>query len=99
MKHILALLIAFSFILSSFTIDGGEPQRGDKLRLNEIKARAARDFAYRYPQIDNERWFRYKTGFAAKFSQNQVLSSVYYDRMGYFITTIRHYREKIFRSI
>jgi hypothetical protein len=71
-----------------------DPQRGDKLRMNEIKSRAARDFSLRYPAIKNERWFRFKTGFSAKFSQEEVMNNVYYDRMGFFITAIRYYKEK-----
>src|SRR5688572_4023658 len=63
-------------ISSSAANDSNDPPRGDKVRLNEVKARAARDFGVRYPQIGNERWYRYAEGFSAKFSQNQVLSNV-----------------------
>jgi hypothetical protein len=86
--------LVYVFTTSSTANDSNDPPRGDKVRLNEVKARAARDFGVRYPQIGNERWYRYAEGFSAKFSQNQVLSNVYYDRMGYFVTTIRYYKEK-----
>jgi hypothetical protein len=89
-------VITIAIISFAFT-NYKDHRRGDgdeKLRMNEIKARAARDFSDRYPGIDNERWYRFKTGFSAKYSQNQVLNNVYYDRMGFYITTIRYYKEK-----
>jgi hypothetical protein len=90
------LVITIATISFSF-INDNVHRRGDgdeKLRMNEIKARAARDFSDRYPGIDNERWYRFRTGFSAKYSQNQVINNVYYDRMGFYITTIRYYKEK-----
>jgi hypothetical protein len=90
--RVAVIVLVKAIVFTSFASD--DPPRGDKLRMNEIKARAARDFSVRYPQVDYERWYRFKAGFSAKFSQNQVLSNVYYDRMGYFITTIRYYKEK-----
>ena len=88
---VLVITIAITSSAINFETD---PTPGDKLRKNEIKARAARDFKGRYPNIENERWYRYRSGFSAKYSQNQVLSNVYYDRMGFYITTIRYYKEK-----
>jgi hypothetical protein len=91
------IVLVITIAITSFAInfDNDPPGGGnDKLRMNEIKARAARDFAGRFPTIDNERWYRFKTGFSAKFSQNQVMNNVYYDRMGFYITTIRYYKEK-----
>src|SRR5690349_832040 len=88
-KPLLRLAMPFIAVIIAITsfafINEGDP-RGDgdeKLRMNEIKARAARDFADRCPGIENEKWYRYSTGFSAKFSRNQVLNNVYYDRMGF----------------
>lgn len=99
MKNMSTLLQRVAMIvlvntLAITSIAAGDPPNGDKLRMNEIKARAARDFAGRFPFIDNERWYKYNTGFSAKFSQNSVMNNVYYDRSGYYITTIRYYKER-----
>lgn len=64
------------------------------LRLNEINAHAARDFAGRFSEITTGKWLRSTTGYTVKFSENEVLCYVYYDRAGYFIKTIRYYVEK-----
>ena len=64
------------------------------LRLNEVNAHAARDFIRRFPAITTEKWLRTATGYSAKFSDNDVLSNVYYDRAGHYINTIRYYEEK-----
>jgi hypothetical protein len=64
------------------------------LRMNEINAHAARDFIGRFPAITTEKWLRSTTGYAVKFSENDVINHVYYDRAGNFIKTIRYYVEK-----
>lgn len=64
------------------------------LRLNEINAHAARDFIGRFPAITTEKWLRTSTGYSAKFSENDVISNVYYDRAGNYIKVLRYYVEK-----
>lgn len=64
------------------------------LRLNEINGHAARDFGERFPSITTGKWLRGTTGYAVKFSENDVICHVYYDRSGNFIKTIRYYVEK-----
>jgi hypothetical protein len=64
------------------------------LRLNEINSHAARDFIARFPAITTEKWLRTPSGYAAKFSENEVHSNVNYDRAGNYINTLRYYAEK-----
>jgi hypothetical protein len=64
------------------------------LRLNEINAHAARDFIARFPTITTEKWLRGTTGYAVKFSENEITTHVYYDRAGNFIKALRYYVEK-----
>ncbi len=61
------------------------------LRLNEINARAARDFTLRYPTITDEKWLRSSHGYSVKFVQGEITNHVHYDRGGYFINALRYY--------
>ena len=63
------------------------------LRLNEINAHAARDFIARFPASTNEKWMRGTTGYTVKFSENEIITHVYYDRAGNFIKALRYYVE------
>lgn len=69
-------------------------QSSHYLRLNEINAHAARDFVDRFPNVNTQKWLRTTNGYSAKFTENEVLNNVYYDRVGNYINTIRYYQEK-----
>lgn len=105
MKNSLAVLlrVAGSVLVIFLTITAdaapanelsGNPAPGDNLRLNEVKSRAARHFLSRFPNTSNEKWSRSMAGYSVKFTQKNVLTSIYYDRLGYCINTIRYYKEE-----
>jgi hypothetical protein len=59
-----------------------------------INTKAMRDFKKTYPNVDGEKWYSFKDGFAAKFSEDGIQHMVTYNRIGDWLYTISYYDEK-----
>jgi hypothetical protein len=59
-----------------------------------VNTKAMRDFKKTYPHIESEKWFSFKDGFAAKFTEDGIQRMVTYNRIGDWLYTIAYYEEK-----
>jgi hypothetical protein len=68
--------------------------------VNNISIKAARDFAARYPDVEDARWFIAKNGFIVRFELDSIDSRSAYNLRGAWVYTIKVYPEKkLARSI
>jgi hypothetical protein len=61
--------------------------------LSEISTKAMRDFRKTFKTTKGEKWYKFKDGFLAKFTEEITESNVLYDRKGNWECTILHYPE------
>ena len=59
-----------------------------------VNIRAMRDFKKYYPNVDGEKWYSFKDGFAARFNENGILHMITYNRAGGLLYSIVYYGEK-----
>jgi hypothetical protein len=62
--------------------------------LNDINARAARDFIQRFRLVEEAQWYTVKAGCLVRFKQDSVSCRVFYDNKGRWVYTIKWYGEK-----
>ena len=59
-----------------------------------VNTKAMRDFKKTSPHIESEKWYSFKDGFAAKFTEDGIQRMVTYNRIGDWLYTISYYEEK-----
>jgi hypothetical protein len=62
--------------------------------MDPSATRAVGDLWKTYGDKKNESWDRLSDGFRAKFSENNIQYSIYYDKKGNWSRTLRQYSEK-----
>jgi hypothetical protein len=62
--------------------------------VNNISIKAARDFAERYPEVVEPRWYIAKNGFIVRFELDSIDSRSAYNLRGAWVYTIKVYPEK-----
>ncbi len=62
--------------------------------LNEISTRAFRYLLQNYPGVDKEKWFRTEDGFTVIFENDSVLSKIFFNNKGYFISSFKYYTQE-----
>lgn len=62
--------------------------------VNNISIKAARDFAERYPEVEEPRWYIAKNGFIVRFELDSIDSRSAYNLRGAWVYTIKVYPEK-----
>jgi len=59
-----------------------------------INIRAMRDFKKYYPNVDGEKWYSFRDGFAVKFNEANIPHMITYNRIGNWQYSIAYYGEK-----
>jgi hypothetical protein len=68
--------------------------------LRNIPIKAVRSFRNSWQYVDNETWYEIPDGYRARFTEDQVLYLVTYNRKGKWLSTIRQYDEtKLDRTV
>lgn len=68
--------------------------------VNNISIKAARDFAERYPAVEDARWYIAKNGFIVRFALDSIDSRSAYNLRGAWVYTIKVYPEaKLSRNV
>lgn len=62
--------------------------------VNNISIKAARDFAERYPDVRDARWYIAKDGFIVRFALDSIETRTAYNLRGAWVYTIKTYTEK-----
>ena len=62
--------------------------------VNNISIKAARDFAERYPSVEDARWYIAKNGFIVRFALDSLDTRSAYNLRGAWVYTIKVYPEK-----
>jgi hypothetical protein len=62
--------------------------------LEPINARALKSFANNYKNVRSESWMKTKDGFSARFTSDDVRTTVFYDKRGFWTGTLKLYSEE-----
>ena len=72
-----------------------EEKEDGSARLNEISAKAVRNFIRDYKNVSDAKWFISSVGkFVAYFISNGIVSRVFYDKKGNYEFLLRYYNEE-----
>ena len=95
---VISKILLFLFVLcvfnSSSSAQGVIREFSSNLRLNDINPQAFRHFKKNYSSVSNEYWSKTDAGFVVKYTENQVISQVFYDQRGAFMYGIKYFEEK-----
>jgi hypothetical protein len=58
-----------------------------------ISPKALKDFTNTYKNVTGESWYKIKDGFAARFTINGVMSTIYYNTKGRWTGNLKNYSE------
>jgi len=61
--------------------------------LEAISPRALKNFAGTYKNVTNESWAKIKDGFSTKFISNDIRTTIYYNKKGDWVGTVKYYSE------
>lgn len=79
---------------AEITADAGHPSAlTTQLRLNEVNAKALRNFAREFKDAADAKWFEVNNGYVAYFQQNGAKVRAYYTKKGNPECTARDYTE------
>jgi len=59
-----------------------------------INVKALREFNKKYKNVTNEEWGIINTGIEARFTEQDILYRVTYNKKGHWVATFRYYNEK-----
>lgn len=104
MKKILfAVAISTQLVLVSFAQNGSSDgsfvhQYKNKMGRSEVKINAMRDFTNRFGDVEDAMWSSNGDRMRAKFTKEDILHMIDYDRKGKWVSTIDVYDENKLRS-
>ena len=70
------------------------PVRNSIRELAPISPRALRNFANTYKNVTDESWLQVKNGFAVRFNSDGAKSTIFYNKNGDWVSSIKIYHEE-----